>query len=576
MKKGLTLVELLIGLALIVIIFFGIFNAFYSTFKILGLQQRKTTALEIAQGEIEKIRNMKYLDVGTIGAQAPYASGTLESVTSTILNGVTYTIERKVKYIFDPSDGEEQCPIDYKKVEIKVSFSGFLKGEVILSTDVTPRDKTEEIAECSKQPVGVLSVKVFNAKGEFVENPKIEIFDPTTNNLKDSAAPSSGQYDFVLSPQSYKVVVSKERYSTERTYSIEEIAIPEKPNPIVLEGKITQISFLIDKLSSMLIKTLSTWSKEFFSDSFDDESKISQKENVTISQGKATLATTTEGYYFSGYLFSVEISPQNLIEWGNFSFSDSEPEGTDLKYQIYYVSGTDWFLIPDSDLPGNSVGFDESPVDLKNLSTTTYSKLKLKANFSTQSQTSTPSLDAWQISFKTSNPTPIPNVKFDLRGGKIIGKNSQEEPVYKFSTTTQTNLQGQILLSNLEYDLYYFSNFQKDSQALDFATSTPPIPVSLNPDTNLEVSIYLEAQNSLLVTVLDSENLKPILSAICTLTAPNFSQTQYTDIKGQTIFIPLKNQNYNLSVEALGYEATSTVVFVSGKSSITVFLSPRD
>jgi hypothetical protein len=575
-KKAFTFVEVLIGIALIVIIFFGIFSAFYSVFKILGLQQRKTTALQIAQGEIEKIRNMRYSDVGTIWAQPPYASGTLENSTSTILNGVVYNIERKVMYVYDPSDGEEPCPIDYKKVEIKVSFSGFLKGEVVLTTEVTPRDKVEEAAECTKQPVGVLSVKVFNAKGDFVQNPKIEIYNPTTSDLIVSVTPTSGKYDFILSPGSYRVLVSKEGCSTERTYSIEEIAIPAKPNPIVLEGQITEISFLIDRLSSMLVKTLSTWREEFFSDSFNDESKISQKENVILTQGKATLATTTEGYYLSGYLFSVEISPQNLIEWGNFSFLDSKPEGTSLKYQIYYASGTDWVLIPDSDLSGNSIGFDSSPVNLKNLSTTTYSKLKLKAIFSTNSTSLTPSLDSWQVSFKTSNSTPIPNVTFDLRGDKIIGKDSNENPVYKFSTTTQTNFQGQILLSNLEWDVYYFSNFRKDSQTLDLVTSTPPHPVSLDPGTNLDVSLYLDSQNSLLVTVQDSETLKPIFSATTTLTAPGFSQTQYTDINGQTIFIPLEQRNYNISVEAVGYSASSTSVSVSGKSTVTIFLSPTD
>jgi len=575
-KKAFTLVEVLIGIVLIVIIFLGIFGAFYSTFKILGLQQRKTTALEIAQGEIEKIKNMKYSDVGTIGAQAPYASGTLEASTSTILNGVVYNIERKVMYVFDPSDGEENCPVDYKKVEIKVSFSGFLKGEVFLTTEVTPRDKVEEAAECTKQPVGVLSVKVFNAKGEFVQNPKIEIYNPTTSDLIVSVTPTSGKYDFILSPGSYKVVVSKEGYSTERTSSIEEIAIPAKPNPIVLKGQITEISFLIDRLSSMLVKTLSIWKEEFFSDTFDDESKISQKENVILTQGQATLATTTGGYYLSGYLFSVEIFPQNLLKWENFSFSDSKPEGTNLKYQIYYASGTNWILIPDSDLAGNSTGFDSSPVNLENLSTTTYSKLKLKANFSTNSTSSTPSLDSWQVSFKTSNPTPIPNVTFDLRGDKIIGEDLNENPVYKFSTTTQTNAQGETLLSNLEWDVYYFSNFKKGSLSLDLVTSTPPHPVSLDPGTNLELSLYLDSQNSLLVTVKDSETLKPIFSATTTLTAPDFSQTQYTDINGQTIFIPLNKESYNLSVKAVGYSSSSSSVFVSGKSTITILLSPTD
>jgi prepilin-type N-terminal cleavage/methylation domain-containing protein len=575
MKKGFTLIETLVAVSLSLIVFLGIFGAYRLGLRIVGLSERKITATQIAQGEIEKIRNMPYLDVGTIGAQAPYASGTLEASTSTVLNGVEYKIERKVMLISDPSDGDEECLVDYKRAEIKVSFSGILKGEVVLTTDVMPKTKSEELAICQQQPIGVLSVQVLNAVGEFVPSPTIEVYD-SQGNLKGTFTPSEGKYDIPLSPGTYKVVVSKSGYSTERTYSIEEIAIPEKPNPTVFENQITQISFAIDKVSTMNVKTLSTYSEEFFSDSFSDESKISQKENVIVGEGKVSLATDTQGYFPSGYLFSVEISPASLVKWESFSFNDEEPAGTDLKYQVYFASGTEWVLIPDSDLPGNSVGFDDSPVDLSNLSTTTYSSLKLKANFSTNSTSQTPILYDWQVSWQSSNPTPIPNVSFNLRGEKIIGRDAEENPVYKYSTTTKTDSQGQIQISNLEWDTYHFSDFQKDSQSLELATSSPSLPVSLSPDTILDVNLYLKSQNSLLVSVFDSETLNPILSATTTLSKIDFQESQLTNLNGQAIFIPLDQGSYNLSVEAQGYYSTSTTVFVSGKTTKVIKLEPKD
>jgi hypothetical protein len=574
-SSSFTLIEVIVAIALTAIVFLGIFGAYQLGLKIVGLSERKITATQIAQGEIEKIRNMPYLDVGTVGAQPPYASGTLEASTTTILNGVEYKIERKIMLISDPSDGDEECLVDYKRVEIKVSFSGILKGEVILTTDVMPKTKSEELAICQQQPIGVLSVQVLNAVGEFVPSPTIEVYD-SQGNLKGIFTPSEGKYDIPLSPGTYKVVVSKPGYSTERTYSIEEIAIPEKPNPTVFENQITQISFAIDKVSTMNVKTLSTFSEEFFSDSFSDESKISQKENLIVGGGQVSLATDTQGYLPSGYIFSVEISPTNLTKWESFSFTDEEPENTDLKYQIYFASGTEWVLIPDSDLPGNSVGFDNSPVDLSNLSTTTYSSLKLKANFSTNSTSQTPILYDWQVSWQSSNPTPIPNVSFNLRGEKIIGRDANENPVYKYSTTTKTDSQGQIQISNLEWDIYHFSNFQKDSQSLELATSSPSLPVSLSPDTTLDVNLYLESQNSLLVSVFDSETLNPIFSATTTLSKTGFQETQLTNLNGQVIFIPLNRANYTLSIEAVGYYSTSTTVFVSGKTTKVIKLEPRD
>jgi prepilin-type N-terminal cleavage/methylation domain-containing protein len=575
MRKGLTLIEVLVAITLTAIVFLGIFGAYQLGLKIVGLSERKITATQIAQGEIEKIRNMPYLDVGTVGAQPPYASGTLEASTSTILNGVEYKIERKIMLISDPSDGEEECLVDYKRVEIKVSFSGILKGEVILTTDVMPKTKSEELAICQQQPIGVLSVQVLNALGEFVTSPTIEVYD-SQGNLKGTFTPFEGKYDIPLSPRTYKVSVSKPGYSTERTYSIKEIAIPEKPNPTVFENQITQISFAIDKVSTISVKTLSTYSEEFFSDSFSDESKISQKENIIVGGGQVNLATDTQGYLTSGYLFSIEISPGSLVKWGSLSFNDEEPAGTDLKYQIYFASGTEWVLIPDSDLPGNSIGFDESPVNLSILSTTTYFSLKLKANFSTNSTSSTPILYDWQVSWQSSNPTPIPVVQFNLRGEKIIGRDANENPVYKYSTTTKTDSQGQIQISNLEWDTYHFSDFQKDSKSLELATSSPSLPLFLPPDTILDVNLYLESQSSLLVSVFDSETLNPIFSATATLSKTGFQESQLTNLNGQAIFIPLDQGSYRLSVEAQGYYSTSTNVFVSGKTTKVIKLEPRD
>ena len=574
-SKSFTLTEVLITIFLVSVIFLGIFGAYQLGLKVVGLSERKITATQIAQGEIEKIKNMPYLDVGTIGAKAPYASGTLEASTSTILNGIEYKIERKVRLISDASDGDEECLIDYKRVEIKVSFSGILKGEVILTADIMPKSKTEEIAICQTQPIGIISVQVLNAIGQFVNSPTIEIYD-SQKNLIGIFSPFEGKDDIPLEPGSYKVIVSKEGYSREETFSIEEIAIPEKPTPTVFENQITQISFNIDKLSSMEIKTLSTYSQGIFSDSFLDESKISQKENLIVEAGQVNLATNTEGYLPFGYLFSIEISPQNLIKWESFSFTDEEPPDTDLKYQVYFASGTEWFLIPDSDLPGNSQGLEQSPVDLSNLSTTTYSSLKLKANFSTNSTSQTPILYDWQVSWQSSNPVPIPEVSFNLKGEKILGKDAEENLIYKYSTTTQTNPQGQIQISNLEWDTYYFSDFQKDSQSLELINSSLELPVSLPPDTNLNLDLYLESQNSLLISVYDSETLNPISFATATLSSVNFEKIEITNLNGQTIFIPLDSKNYNLSIEAQGYYSTSTTLFVSGKTTKIIKLEPRD
>ena len=100
------------------------------------------------------------------------------------------------------------------------------------------------------------------------------------------------------------------------------------------------------------------------------------------------LATTSPILYEqNGYLLSTEKSPSFIIQWDRFSFSDFEELQTDIQYQIFYATSSEWFLVPNIDLPGNSLGFDSSPVDLSLLSISDYPKLRVKGNFSTRSFT---------------------------------------------------------------------------------------------------------------------------------------------------------------------------------------------
>jgi len=262
--KGFTLIEVLIGTFLILIVFLGIFGVYQLGLKVVGMSKAKIIATAIANGEIEKIRNLPYQSVGTKDAQLPFAKGALDSVTSTVFNNMEFQIEKKVKFIVDEADGiggADVCNWDYKRVEIKVSWIGRFKGEIKLVTDVAPKNKNEEIQSCQTQPGGILSVLVFDAFGVPVSSPLIEVFNPVSGVRVDFAVPSNGSHDFPLATSTYKVVVSKDGYSSERTfasgesYAGEIIAIPEKSNPIVLEGQTTSISFSIDKLSSMTVET---------------------------------------------------------------------------------------------------------------------------------------------------------------------------------------------------------------------------------------------------------------------------------------------------------------------------------
>lgn len=585
--SGFTLIEVLIGTFLIIIVFWGIFGAYQLGLKVVGLSKNKIIATAIANQQLEKIRNLPYLSVGTLGATLPFVQGVLESATATTRNGMEFTVETKVKYISDEADGigaGDTCNYDYKRAEISVSWAGQFAGEIKLITDIAPKDKIEEIAACTAQPGGILSVSVFDAYGAMVSSPLIEIFDPITKNLVSFYSPTSGKYDFILTTSTYKVVVSKTGFNTAGTYGADEAATPEnmchaRPHQIVLEGQSTPVSFCIDETSVFSVDTISAWGSDYWADSFNNTSKISTSSGVFVSGGKVELATDTEGYLASGSLISVNVNPANLIKWDKFSFSDSKPINTEATYQIYYASGTEWFLIPDSALTGNSIGFDNSPVNLSGLATTTYSQLKLKGNFSTNFATSTPVLFDWQASWIASSLTAVPNALFQIQGEKIIGLDASSTPIYKYFAATTTDSNGHKNISNLEWDNYTFS--LPLGSSLDMVNTDPsPQPISLPPDNfTRAVKLYLEADNSLLVTVQDSETLEPVFAATTTLSniGLGYSQTQYTNNQGQSYFIPLTSSaNYILTVEASGYDATSSAISIFGDVTKTIKLLRYD
>jgi hypothetical protein len=570
-NRGFTLIEVLLGAFLTLIVFLGIFFAYQLTLKVIGTNRNKVTATAIAKGELEKIKNLPYQSVGVIGG---FPDGVLDASRTDTINNINYTVEDRVDYVIDPRDGiaspDDECPNDYKRVEVKVSWSGLFSGQIKLDTDVSPKNLAQECSETG----GILSISVFDAFGVMVSSPLIEVKDPQTGQVVKTATPISGKHYFSLAPATYKVVVSKDGYSSEQTYGVEQVANPEKPNPIVLEGQVSEISFSIDKVSSFSIDTLSPWGTDYFSDSFLDQSKVSKFSDLAIGSGEVVLTDSGGVYKTSGYLISTSIEPTDLIGWQDFSFNDSQPQNTQILYHVLYYDGLDWILVPDSDLPGNSTGFETYPIDLSGLDTDNYPKLELKANFSTTDLSNTPVLYDWQLSWKTNQATPAPNVSFDLQGAKIIGTDTEEQPVYKFSQSFVSDSRGHIDIADLEWDSYIFSIDPATGLDLE-ATDPSPQPISLPPDTSSSVSLYVNAQNSLLVTVQDVDTGLPIFAANVRLYKSDLSydKTQQTDEKGQTYFIPLDVGAYTIEAQISGYQTKSESVSVSGDGSIVISLT---
>ena len=274
-NRGFTFIDVLVGISLTLIVFLGIFGAYWLSLKVVSQSKARITATAITNQKIEQFRNLPYKKVGTNPRAADEPIGDIPQTEAISQNNINYTVQTTIKYVSDCFDGPRsgECPAapetddcvkDYKRVKVRVSWEKPLRGEVSLVTDVAPKNLNQEKEECTGAAAGVLSVTVFNALGQAVPSPLIEIIDPQTGNTLTANQPPNGKYNFVLSPATYKVKITKSGYSSDQSYQAGDIyngktiAEPVKSHPAVYEGKLTEIGFSIDLLGSLTIQTRGT------------------------------------------------------------------------------------------------------------------------------------------------------------------------------------------------------------------------------------------------------------------------------------------------------------------------------
>ena len=317
-EKGATFIDVLVGTALVLIIFLGIFGAYQLGLKVISQSKARITATALANQRIELIHNLAYDDIGTTGG-IPY--GTIPETETISRNSIDYTVKTTVVYVDDPFDGlapADTLAHDYKRVKVKVSWQARFSGGVLLITDVAPKGVEEELAG------GTLFVVVFDALGVGVAQADLHI----VNNEVAPAVDAWYQTDFYgelvlagapIAEESYQITVSKTGYSQDRTYGEEELDAPAKPHASVYEGALTEIGFSIDKVSIFLLQTTGTQSQGY----------PPVKEVPLDVQGVKIIGTDSDGNpiyrysesFLTGSAGKLEI---NNLEWDSYNFSADE------------------------------------------------------------------------------------------------------------------------------------------------------------------------------------------------------------------------------------------------------------
>jgi hypothetical protein len=117
---------------------------------------------------------------------------------------------------------------------------------------------------------------------------------------------------------------------------------------------------------------------------------------------------------------------------------------------------------------------------------------------------------------------------------------------------------------NLEWDSYEFS-IDEDATGFDLISpDSDEQPIDLLPNTITPVTLVLGAENTLIMTVKDSEDSEPIFGAgvrIFNLDL-GYDEIVPTDEQGQVFFTPLEEDDYDLEIQADGYQDYSSTVTI--------------
>ncbi len=261
LDKGFSILETLVGVAVFILISVSIYQVYMKVLETVSVARAKIVATALANEQFEIIRNLPYADVGIEGG---IPNGKIKASQVIVRNNISFIINSTVRNIDDPFDGtlagspNDLSPADYKFIEVEINCP-LCKNFQPLTISGRVAPKNLETTSTN----GALFVKVIDANGQPVSGASVHI----ENNLEspaiviDDTTNINGMLQVVNAPpgaEAYEIAVSKMGYSSEKTYPVGEISNPnpKKPHATVLEQQVTQLTFAIDKTSTVNISSL--------------------------------------------------------------------------------------------------------------------------------------------------------------------------------------------------------------------------------------------------------------------------------------------------------------------------------
>ncbi|NDB60025.1 prepilin-type N-terminal cleavage/methylation domain-containing protein [bacterium] len=591
-RRGFTLVETIVGVAVFVIVANASYQAYISLFKIINQNQYKIAALNLANEQFEIIRNLPYSDVGVTGS---IPNGKIPHTQTLVRSNITFTVTMTIRNIDLPFDGQigsttnDLSPADNKVVEVEVACSTCGNfTSITLTTNVAP--KNLETASTN----GALVIKVFDSNGVPVSDASVHVVNSqiTPNIVIDDVTNVDGVLQIVDAPpgvDAYQITVTKNGYSTDKTYTpgANGNPTPTKPHATVILQQLTQVSFAIDRLSTLSFSSVKLDCTPVANINFN--LKGGKTTGPSVYKYSKSLTTDSSGSYSS-----------STMEWDTYTVT-----GTDGSYDIIGINPLNPIsLIANST---QSVQLVVSPRNEKSLLVTVK-----------DSATQLPITDAvvrvTRNSYDTSKTTGRGSInQTDWSDGGAQDLYVDQQKYFSDDGNIETGSpNGEIKLRNVfgNYNssgILESSTFDTGSPSNFYSLTWTPTdqPLSAGSDsvrfqfaTNLNVSTtttwdykgpdgttgtYYTNPNSTISNVHNGDRYaryKVYLASISSTSTPNISDISFTETTqctppGQVVFAGLSEGTYQVEVSKVGYNTSTTNVDVdTAFEEQEVLLSP--
>ena len=366
-SNGASLIDVIFGVSIMLIIFIGIFGIFKLSIELVSSSKSKTGALALANEQMEFIRSLSYNAVGVMGG---IPAGNIEQEEIIILNKTIYTRRTFIQYIDDLKDGLEEedenlITADYKLVKVEIKWTiGDTERKFSLISNIVP--KGIETFEGG----GTLIINSIDAYGMPIAGAQVNIKNNTIFPTIDLMAFTNnfGKIMFPGSPAAvdYKIIVTKDGYSTAKTYD----ADVNNPNPdpghlTVAEKETTRSTFAIDLLSGMDINTYRKTFTYFVKTNGNDSNDGLAPDFAFATIGKAaSVMNPGDKVYVGAGTYNESVVPANsgvsgamisyIADTGGDATGDSgavildgfiDGGSGDLCYAFDLSSGADYLLI---------------------------------------------------------------------------------------------------------------------------------------------------------------------------------------------------------------------------------------